>query len=252
MKSELCGHSSSSCGGRQAYYCTLLPLPVNVFRGDCRCDPDQRENSLVLSAWSSVVGQRIALEVVISMDMDNHTATSINTLRKKESKVVGCVLLFSVIGRKSYFLFSFTMAHKYLGKRLIHCLLCCQVNAVKKIIQACTGANLWKFSNCVNVDLTRQNPLMSVMLCGPPICLSILRVWQQHPDLLQAHSIQVRSCSTWRFPSLYVSSELHRTLPRKTTGYWKKPVCVCFSYGRHYNCLNDLKQDSTGTVRSWM
>lgn len=81
MKSELCGHSPSSCGGRQADYCTFLPLGVNVFRGDYRCDPDKRANSLVLSDGMSVVGQRIELEVVISVDMDNHIVTFINTMR---------------------------------------------------------------------------------------------------------------------------------------------------------------------------
>lgn len=81
MKSELCGHSPSSCGGRQSDYCTFLPLPANVFRGDYRCDPDKRANSLLLSDWLSVVGQRIDLKVVISMDMDNHIVTFVNTPR---------------------------------------------------------------------------------------------------------------------------------------------------------------------------
>lgn len=59
----------------------FLPLPVNVFRGDYRCDPDKSANSLVPSDWLSVVGQRIDLEVVISMDRDNHIVTFTNTLR---------------------------------------------------------------------------------------------------------------------------------------------------------------------------
>lgn len=53
------------CPAVVADYCTFLPLPVNVFKGDYRCDPDKRANSLVLSDWLSVVGQRIDLEVII-------------------------------------------------------------------------------------------------------------------------------------------------------------------------------------------
>lgn len=93
MKSELCGHPPSSCGGRQSDYCTFLPVPVNVFRGDDRCDPDKQANSLVLSDWLSVVGKRIDPEVLISMDTGNHIVTFINTLGRKQSKVRCGVIL---------------------------------------------------------------------------------------------------------------------------------------------------------------
>lgn len=78
--------------GRQSDYCTFLPLPVNVFRGDYRCDPDKKTNSLVLSECLSVVGQGIDLEVVISVDWGNHVVTFINTLGWKESKIPSAVI----------------------------------------------------------------------------------------------------------------------------------------------------------------
>lgn len=79
--------------GRQADYCTFLPLPVNVFRGDYRCDPDKRANSLVLSDWLSVAGQRIDLEVVMSVDTDNHIVTFIKVLTWKESNIPSGVIM---------------------------------------------------------------------------------------------------------------------------------------------------------------
>lgn len=153
MKPELCGHSPSRCGGRQSDYCTFLPLSVNVFRGDYRCDPDKRANSLVLSDWLSVVGQRIDPEVLMSTDTDNHIVAFINTLGWNKSKSACGVIL----GLWSPFSSSFSCRHVHhfintLGKSSFNA-----CHAVKwKAFQledvfslACTEAHLCKECDCV-------------------------------------------------------------------------------------------------------
>lgn len=130
----------------------FLPLPVNVFRGDYRCDPDKRANSLVPSDWLSVVGQRIDLEVVISMDRDNHIVTFTNTLRWKESKTP-----FGIIWGHWKEVFPLCFLQKCPPWPS-----CCQMNTIKYKSQA----------EATFRDAVISSWSVSVML-GPFNCLSI-------------------------------------------------------------------------------
>lgn len=160
--------------GRQSDYCTFLPLPVNVFRGDYRCDPDKKANSLVLSECLSVVGQGIDLEVVISVDWGNHIVTFINTLGRKESKIPSGVISVCLLGK--FLLSSVSAVMHYFANTFDWNSI--TAHTVELLSPVCNEADLWVYRNTWFCSTGSDKIKPSY------IFLSNQRWWYPHPDLL--------------------------------------------------------------------